>query len=187
MQYHFKSSTTLRTAQGHKKDGEEVLKYADQSCSMIQSRCLTFGAHTGRQGGAVAVDDAGGTIYLSSKHALDDQLPNLCSQTWPQDNKEEQEELSTLAVQLASIVDTLDKIAADNEAMEDAAVQFDSLLQARGLVWFIDRADRAAAHRRQARQPPASACVCQPPHLLKSSFPHLLQHSQLGKCDTFQL
>ncbi len=123
-----------RTAQGHKKDGEEVLKYADQSCSMIQSRCLTFGAHRGRQGGAGAADEAGGTIYLLSKNAIYDQLPNLCSQTWPQDNKEAQEELSTLAVQLASIVDTLDKIAADSEAMEDAALQFDSLLQARGLV-----------------------------------------------------
>lgn len=70
---------------------------------------------------------------MLSKNAIYDQLPNLCSQTWPQDNKEAQEELSTLAVQLASIVDTLDKIAADSEAMEDAALQFDSLLQARGL------------------------------------------------------
>ena len=44
---------------------------------------------------------------------------------------EGQEALSTMAVQLASFVDTMDKIAANEEAMADAAMQFNDLLQVR--------------------------------------------------------
>lgn len=37
--------------------------------------------------------------------------------------------MSTMAVQLASLVEIMDRVSADQEAMDDAALQFNDLLQ----------------------------------------------------------
>lgn len=46
-----------------------------------------------------------------------------------QQQPEEQDKLSTMAVQLVNLVEVIDKVAADQEAMDTAGQQFDELLQ----------------------------------------------------------
>lgn len=56
-------------------------------------------------------------------------VQNLNNYSDLQEEPEGQERLSTMAVQLVSLVEVMDKVAADQEAMDDAAQQFNDLLQ----------------------------------------------------------
>ena len=49
-----------------------------------------------------------------------------------QQEPEEQDKLSTMAVQLVTLVEVMDKVVADQESMDTAAQQFDELLQVIG-------------------------------------------------------
>ena len=110
----------------------------------LQAKAVLFGSHrrgfpraTGAAGGEGAAPSPLVTWVAFIPEALnatvEDQGDSATSMNPDaQEEPEEQEALSTLAVQIVSLLEVLDKVAADGAAMDAAAAQFDDLLKARG-------------------------------------------------------